>query len=133
MLRYLRWLFISILPFWLQNLQWLTIFFIKIQTGSIFSNLIFFFIFFWKSFLCYKNADFQISKEELIVRLSFFFFFFLICDACIINLSHECGSSFKSLFYLFLTTDLVFHKPKIKILFYTLHKTYLILFVFRHL
>ena len=33
------------------------------------------------------------------------------CDACIINLSYECESSFKSPFYLFPTTNLVFHKP----------------------
>ena len=67
------------------------------------------FFFFWKSFICNKNADFEIQKMGLKVRLKFF----LICVACIINLSHKCESSFKSHFYLFPTTNLAFHKPKI--------------------
>ena len=56
-------------------------------------------------------------------------------DACIINLSHKYESSFKSPFYLFLTIDLVFHKPKIIFFFfllYTKHFFFLIKSWFLH-
>ena len=59
-----------------------------------------------KVFFFYKIVDFEISKKELRVRLKSFFF--LICDACIVSLSHECETSFKSLFYLLSKTDLIF-------------------------
>ena len=53
--------------------------------------------FFLKFFSFYEIADFEISKKELRVRLKSFF---LICDACIISLSHEYESSFKNLTFL---------------------------------
>ena len=62
-------------------------------------------IFFVEVFFFYKIVDFEIWKKELRVRLKSFF---LICDACIVSLSHECETSFKSLFYLLSKTDLIF-------------------------
>ena len=65
------------------------------------TNLNFFFL----SFLFYKIVDFEISKKKLRVRLKSFL---LICDACIVSLSHECESFFKSLFLIYFTkTDLI--------------------------
>ena len=54
------------------------------------------FEFFLKFFsFFYKIADFEISKKKLRARLKSFL---LICDACIVSLSHKCESSFKSFF-----------------------------------
>ena len=60
---------------------------------------------FFEKVCFFKIADFEISKKELRVRLKSFF---LICDACMVSLSHECESSFKSIFYLLSKTDLIF-------------------------
>ena len=57
-----------------------------------------------KIFLFYKIVDFQISKKELRVKLN------LLCDSCIISLSHEYKLSFKNPFFFFklLKTNLIF-------------------------
>ena len=66
-------------------------------------------IFLEKDFFVTKWQILKLKKKEkekrrgLKVRLKFF-----LCDACIINLSHECGSSFKKPFFFFLKTDLIF-------------------------
>ena len=82
-------------------------FFLVIKQISIFIK--YRFEFFLKKFsffiLFYKIADFEISKKELRVRLKSFL---LICDACIVSLSRECESSFKSIFYVLSKTNLIF-------------------------
>ena len=85
----------------------LDLIFSKLKNWSVFSNLIFskhknWSVFFRSDFL---EKDFFVSKWQILkfikekrlkVRLKFF-----LCDACIINLSHECGSSFKKSFLIF--------------------------------
>ena len=61
-------------------------------------------------------------------KLGWSLFFFLICDACIMNLSHECESSFKSFIFYFLfyvQQQIYFFFNKPKIIFY-----FLFLFIF---
>ena len=61
-----------------------------------------------KIFLFYKIVDFQISKKELRVKLN------LLCDSCIISLSHEYKLSFKSpFFFLTFKNKFDFHKSNL--------------------
>ena len=45
--------------------------------------------------------------------------FFLICDACIINSSHECESSFKKSFFLISKNKFDFSFTNLKLFFIT--------------
>ena len=61
-------------------------------------------------------------------KLGWSLFFFLICDACIMNLSHECESSFKSLFYFMSNnkSDFFINQKSLLFFFLLYTKTYLI-------
>ena len=73
--------------------------------------------FFLKSFFFNKIANFEISKKKLRVRLESFL---LICDARIVSLSHECESSFKSLFWFIFQNKPDFYQSNLS--FYPLQK-----------